>query len=113
MKFLNYFVIINNNMNKQLPILTAAGRETVSVDAQIFTQLLASYVPHMVGITNKLECMEKFAVEARCFSNSANMLQSFKDYITSEFLQLQLMEAVSIAKATSEDVSAPVDSWNH
>lgn len=81
-------------MNKQLPILTAAGRETVSVDAQIFIQLLESYAPHMVDITNKLECMEKFAVETRCSSDGAYMLQAFKDYITSEFLQLQLIEAV-------------------
>lgn len=103
-------------MNKQLPILTAAGRETVSVDAQIFTQLLASYVPHMVGIITKLECMETFARETLCdlsISTPPGMVKAFKDYITSEFLQLQLMEAVSIAKATSEDVSAPVDSWNH
>lgn len=97
-------------MNKQLPILAAAGRETVSVDAQIFTQLLASYVPHMVGITNKLGTMENFARNAQ---HVKNPLEAFKDYITSEFLQLQLMEAVSIAKATSEDVSAPVDSWEH
>ena len=85
-------------MNTNQPILSCAGREAVSVDAALLTELLLSFTPNTIGITNKALNVSQ---DLKAIANGHfpdNALERFKEIITKEFLMVQLMEAAQLAR---------------
>ena len=97
--------------NKTQPILSCAGRESVSIDAELLNQLLLSFTPNLVGIKEKargirdemaLICQGEYDLEGTAKFQ-------FKSIIYREFLQLQLMEAAFLARTAPEEAEALPD----
>lgn len=90
-------------MEKNQPILACAGREAVSIDSALLTELLLSFTPYTIGIKEK----------AKQLANTMNFIGTgelgdenhdyFVEVITKEFLYVQLMEASKLARQASED----------
>lgn len=83
------------------PILACAGRTSSSVDAELLNELLLNYHPVQTDVMTKAANLShKFDVIAsgECGEDA---LEEFKAIITREFLSMQLMEAVNLAKKLS------------
>jgi hypothetical protein len=92
-------------MNKQNPILSCAGRPSASIDAELLNELLLSYTPNLVGIRIKAENLSQaFYAISNYTDGGEEALKQFKSIINREFLQIQLMEAASLARTA--DASA-------
>lgn len=95
-------------MNKQNPILSCAGRQSASIDAELLKELLLSYTPNFIGIKSKAyQLSAAFDVIANG-EYGEDTLKEFKSIIYREFLQLQLTEAANLARTA--DASADVAS---
>ena len=95
-------------MEKKQPILACAGREAVSIDAALLTELLLSFTPNTIGIRNKADNVANALYAVGCGEYGDNSLEKFKEIITTEFLYVQLMEASTLARQTSADAVAHV-----
>ena len=98
-------------MEKKQPILACAGREAVSIDSALLTELLLSFTPNTIGIREKARQVSNDLsyLASGGYGNGNESLERFKDIITTEFLSVQLMEAAQLAKQTTAVVSGPVD----
>ena len=95
-------------MNTQNPILSCAGRPSASIDAELLKELLKSFTPNYIGVKAKAyQLSAAFDVIANG-EYGVNTLDEFKSIINREFLQLQLIEAATLAR--SADVSADLPS---
>jgi len=86
--------------NKTQPILSCAGRESVSIDAELLNQLLLSFTPTLIGIRAKAGNLIK---ELEYLRDQDGNVDTFKSIIYREFLQLQLMEAAFLARTAPEE----------
>jgi hypothetical protein len=99
-------------MNTNQPILSCAGREAVSIDSALLTELLLSFTPNTIGIKEKA----KQLANTMKFIGAGGLGDENHDYfvevITKEFLYVQLMEASKLARQASEDAkqASSVDS---
>ena len=95
-------------MKTEKPILSCAGREAVSIDSALLTELLLSFTPNTIGIKEKARQL----ADTMRFIASGELgdenLDYFKDVITHEFLSLQLMEASKLARQSTA-VTVAVD----
>jgi hypothetical protein len=98
-------------MEKKQPILACAGREAVSIDSALLTELLLSFTPNTIGIREKARQVSNDLsyLASGGYGNGNESLERFKEIITTEFLSVQLMEAAQLAKQTTAVVSGPVD----
>jgi len=85
-------------MQKNQPILSCAGREAVSVDAAMLNELLLSFTPNTIGIKAKAAHVADSLQMIAGGAHPNDGLERFKEIITTEFLSIQLMEAVSLAR---------------
>lgn len=97
-------------MKQDQPILSCAGREAVSIDSALLTELLLSFTPNTIGIKEKARQL----ADTMRFIASGELgdenLDYFKDVITTEFLSVQLMEASKLARQKSaESVAVTVE----
>lgn len=95
-------------MNKTQPILSCAGRESVAIDTELLNELLLSFKPNLIGIKEKARIIRDFMgliCQGEYDSEGTTAVQ-FKSIINREFLQLQLMEAATLARTGSEDTEA-------
>jgi hypothetical protein len=95
-------------MKKDQPILSCAGREAVSIDSALLTELLLSFKPDTIGIRNKADNVANALYSIARGEYGDNALESFKEIITTEFLSVQLMEAAQLARQSSADTVANV-----
>lgn len=96
-------------MKQDQPILSCAGREAVSIDSVLLTELLLSFRTTTIGIQAKAA---QVADAMQIIANGEypnNALDVFKDIITTEFLSVQLMEAAKLAKQKSAESVAATD----
>lgn len=93
-------------MNKPQPILSCAGRESVSIDAELLNQLLLSFTPTLIGIRAKAGNLIK---ELEYLRDQDGNVDTFKSIIYREFLQLQLMEAAFLARTAPGEAEALPD----
>ena len=95
--------------NKTQPILSCAGRESASIDAELLNELLLSYRPNLIGIKQKAEELAQtfFALSNGEYGDES--LNEFKSIIYREFLQLQLLEAANLARTASAEAEALPD----
>ena len=106
-KVLKFFIHIII-MNTQNPILSCAGRPSASIDAELLNELLLSYTPQLIGVKSRAyQLSAAFDVIANG-EYGENSLNEFKSIINREFLQIQLMEAASLARTA--DASADLAS---
>lgn len=85
-------------MKTEKPILSCAGREAVSIDSALLTELLLSFTPNTIGIKNKALNVSQ---DLKAIANGHfpdNALERYKEIITNEFLSVQLMEAAQLAR---------------
>jgi hypothetical protein len=85
-------------MKQDQPILSCAGREAVSIDSALLTELLLSFTPNTIGIKNKALNVSQ---DLKAIANGHfpdNALERYKEIITNEFLSVQLMEAAQLAR---------------
>lgn len=85
-------------MKQEQPILACAGREAVSIDSALLTELLLSFRTTTIGIKEKAS---QVADSLRMIADGAHPndgLERFKEIITTEFLYVQLVEASKFAK---------------
>ena len=96
--------------NKTQPILSCAGRESASIDAELLNELLMSYRPNLVGVKSRAyQLSAAFDIIANGEYGDES-LNEFKSIIYREFLQLQLLEAANLARtATAEAEALPDD----
>lgn len=85
-------------MEKTQPILSCAGRETVSIDAVLLQQLLRSFTPNLIGVKQRAQQLANALWVIADGEYGDNTLNVFKDTITEEFLFIQLMEASRLAR---------------
>ena len=86
-------------MKQDQPILSCAGREAVSIDSALLTELLLSFTPNTIGIRNKADNVANALYSiARGENYGENSLERYKEIITTEFLSVQLMEAAKLAR---------------
>ena len=90
-------------MEKKQPILACAGREAVSIDSALLTELLLSFTPYTIGIKEKARQLADTMRFIATGELGDENLDYFKDVITKEFLYVQLMEASKLARQASED----------
>lgn len=90
-------------MEKKQPILACAGREAVSIDSALLTELLLSFTPNTIGIKEKARQLADTMRFIATGELGDENLDYFKDVITKEFLYVQLMEASKLARQTSAD----------
>lgn len=99
-------------MKTEKPILSCAGREAVSIDSALLTELLLSFTPNTIGIREKAKQVSndlRYLADGG-YGNGNESLERFKEIITSEFLSVQLMEAAQLARqstAVTVDASHP------
>lgn len=97
-------------MKKDQPILSCAGREAVSIDSALLTELLLSFKPTTIGIMNKADNVANALYSIARGEYGDNALDEFKNIITTEFLSVQLMEASKLARQKSaESVAVAVE----
>jgi hypothetical protein len=85
-------------MEKNQPILSCAGRDSVNIDTVLLQQLLENFTPNLIGVKQRARQLE---LDLRLIANGEygdNSLNVFKDTITNEFLFIQLMEASRLAR---------------
>ncbi len=85
-------------MQNNQPILSCAGRESVSIDAVLLQQLLENFKPNLIGVYQRARQLES---DMRLISNGEyrdDSLKVFKDIITNEFLFIQMLEASRLAR---------------
>jgi hypothetical protein len=85
-------------MQNNQPILSCAGRESVSIDTVLLQQLLENFTPNLIGVKQRAGLLE---LDLRLIAKGEygeNSLKVFKDIITNEFLFIQLMEASRLAR---------------
>lgn len=94
-------------MKTEKPILSCAGREAVSIDSALLTELLLSFTPNTIDIRNKALNVANalYDVASGEFDNA---LDEFKNIVTTEFLSVQLMEASKLARQSTA-VTVAVD----
>lgn len=87
-------------MENNQPILSCAGRESVSIDAVLLQQLLENFTPSLIGVRARASQLEDamHLIALGEYGNGENSLKVFKDIITNEFLFIQLMEASRLAR---------------
>ena len=85
-------------MEKKQPILACAGREAVSIDTALLTELLLSFTPTTIGIRAKAEHVAQALHSVAYGEYGEHSLEKFKEIITTEFLSVQLMEASKLAR---------------
>lgn len=98
-------------MNKTQPILSCAGRETVSIDAELLNQLLLSFTPNLIGIKEKARIIRDF-MGLICqgeYDLEGTAAAQFKSIIYREFLQLQLLEAAFLARTAPAEADVALD----
>jgi len=86
------------------PILSCAGRESVAIDATLLNELLSKHQPDMIGIIEKSrQLRDKFQLilNGEYDADVNGPLEQFKSIITTEFLGIQLIEAVNLARTAS------------
>lgn len=90
-------------MKTEKPILSCAGREAVSIDSALLTELLLSFTPNTIGIREKARLISNDLsyLASGGYGNSNESLEKFKEIITTEFLSLQLMEASKLARQST------------
>lgn len=96
-------------MKQDQPILSCAGREAVSIDSALLTELLLSFKPTTIGIMNKADNVANALYSIARGEYGDNALDEFKDIITTEFLSVQLMEASKLARQSSAVTVADAD----
>lgn len=94
LKSLKHIII----MNTQNPILSCAGRNSTSIDAELLNELLLSYTPQLIGIRQKARELSTAFDAIANGEYSEEVLKEFKSIINREFLQIQLMEAITLAR---------------
>ncbi len=85
-------------MEKNQPILSCAGRDSVNIDTVLLQQLLENFTPSLIGVKQRARQLE---LDLRLIANGEygdKSLNVFKDTITNEFLFIQLMEASRLAR---------------
>lgn len=92
-------------MEKKQPILACAGREAVSIDTALLTELLLSFTPTTIGIRDKADQVSHALHMISIGEYGENSLERFKEIITTEFLSVQLMEAGKLARQASADAA--------
>lgn len=101
-------------MENNQPILSCAGRTSVSIDAVLLQQLLHSFTPNLVGVRQRASQLADIMSFIADGAYGESSLEQFKDTINEEFLFIQLMEASRLARestAVAPDVSVePSDS---
>lgn len=90
-------------MNANQPILSCAGREAVSIDSALLTELLLSFTPNTIGIREKARQVSNDLsyLASGGYGSGNDSLERFKEIITTEFLSVQLMEAAQLARQSS------------
>lgn len=88
-------------MKKDQPILSCAGREAVSIDSALLTELLLSFTPNTIGIRQKADQVSQALHLIGIGEYPNDGLERFKEIITKEFLYVQLMEASKLARQSS------------
>ena len=100
-------------MENNQPILSCAGRTTVSIDAVLLQQLLQSFTPNLIGVKQRAQQLADVMQLIADGEYGQLSLDIFKDTINEEFLFIQLMEASRLARtesvATAVDVSHDTD----
>lgn len=85
-------------MEKNQPILSCAGRDSVNIDTVLLQQLLENFTPSLIGVKQRARQLE---TDMRLIGNGEygdKSLNVFRDIITNEFLFIQLMEASRLAR---------------
>jgi hypothetical protein len=85
-------------MQNNQPILSCAGRESVSIDTVLLQQLLENFTPNLIGVHNRARQLETDMYMIGNGDYGDDSLKVFKDIITNEFLFIQLMEASRLAR---------------
>lgn len=86
------------------PILSCAGRKSVAIDATLLNELLSKHTPDLVGIKEKArQLRDKFQTiyTGEYDLEPGATLEEFKNTITTEFLGIQLLEAVNLARTAA------------
>ncbi len=102
-------------MQNNQPILSCAGRDSVSIDTVLLQQLLENFTPNLIGVKARASQLEDamHLVAVGEYGDGENSLKVFKDIITHEFLFIQLMEASRLARqapvGSTETVSSVED----
>jgi hypothetical protein len=98
-------------MNKQNPILSCAGRPSASIDAELLNELLLSYSLNFIGVKSKARLLSAAFDTIANGEYGEDALNEFKSIINREFLQIQLTEAVLLARtaaAATDSTSAEI-----
>lgn len=90
-------------MENNQPILSCAGRDTVSIDAVLLQQLLQSFSPNLIGVKHRAMQIQAVMYGITIGEYGDKSLEIFKDTITEEFLFIQLMEASRLARTVSAE----------
>jgi hypothetical protein len=85
-------------MEKNQPILSCAGRDSVNIDTVLLQQLLENFKPSLIGVKARASQLEDAMHWIASGEYGDNSLNVFKDTITNEFLFIQLMEASRLAR---------------
>jgi hypothetical protein len=85
-------------MEKNQPILSCAGRDSVSIDTVLLQQLLENFTPSLIGVKQRARQLEADMYLIGNGDYGDNSLNVFRDIITNEFLFIQLMEASRLAR---------------
>lgn len=83
------------------PILTCAGRTSVSIDAVLLQQLLRSFTPNLIGVRQRAQQLADVMQLIADGEYGESSLEQFKDTINEEFLYIQLMEASRLAREST------------
>ena len=101
-------------MENNQPILSCAGRESVSIDTSLLQQLLQNYSPNLIGVKQRASQIASVMDYIANGGFGDKSLDMFKDTITEEFLFIQLMEASRLARtASAESCCDAPDLDNH
>jgi len=95
-------------MQNNQPILSCAGRETVSIDAALLQQLLQNYSPSLIGVKERARQIANALWVIADGEYGDNTLNVFKGTITEEFLFIQLMEASRLARTVTAGTECDV-----
>jgi hypothetical protein len=85
-------------MQNNQPILSCAGRDSVSIDTVLLQQLLENFTPSLIGVKQRARQLETDMRLIAAGEYGDNSLNVFKDTINTEFLFIQLMEASRLAR---------------
>ena len=94
-------ILIIHYMENNQPILSCAGRDTVSIDTVLLQQLLQNFTPNLIGIQQRARQIKGVMYSISIGEYGDKSWDIFKDTITEEFLFIQLMEASRLARTTT------------